>query len=77
MQTGQIQEECDKQEKENNKRAGEFRNEFNNACKNLGIDGGNGKQRNELRKQIIGLLADLPKTYSKLAEDSKMLQPYR
>ena len=77
FQTAQIQEECDKREKENHKRADEFLNEFRSSCKNLGIDGCNETRGKNLRKQIIGLLDDLPTTYKKLADQSKALQPYR
>ena len=76
FQSTQIQEECDKREKENCRKAEEFRNEYNLACKNLGIDGSS-KQTNALKKQVIGLLAELPNTYSKLAEESKSIEPYR
>ena len=58
------------------KKAEEFQNDYITACKNLGIDG-HSKQTNALKKQIIGLLDELPKTYSKLAEKSKTLEPYR
>ncbi len=33
----QVQEECEKKDKDNSKRASEFRNEFTKACAQLGI----------------------------------------
>ena len=75
-----MQEDCDKREKENCRKAEEFRNEFHKGCKNLGIGGGLTEgtvQEHALRKQIIGLLDDLPETYAKLADESKKLEPYR
>jgi len=74
--SAQIQEECDKREKENCRKAEEFRNDYNTACKNLGIDGSE-KQINALKKQVFGLLEGLPDTYSELAEESKKMEPYR
>ena len=43
MKAAQTQDECDKKEKENIKKSEEFRHEYTNACKNLGIDGSSTK----------------------------------
>jgi len=72
----QTQDECDKKEKENIKKSEEFRHEYTNACKNLGIDGSSTKT-SEIKKAIIGLLEDLPKTYTRIAEESKTLESCR
>ena len=37
----QVQQDCDKKEKENRKKAADFQNEFDKACKQLGITGVN------------------------------------
>ena len=76
LKAAQTQDECDKKEKENIKKSEEFRHEYTNACKNLGIDGSSTKT-SEIKKAIIGLLEDLPKTYTRIAEESKTLEPCR
>lgn len=63
----QVQEECDKKEKDNARKAKEFRNEFVKACKQLGIEGV------KIRREIIQLLDELPRMYFEIAEDSKKL----
>lgn len=63
-----TQEDCDKREKENGRKAVEFRAEFDKSCRLLGIEG------KRLRREIIALLDELPNTYSKVAEDSKKLE---
>ena len=65
----QVQEECDKKEKENDKKSAEFRNEFTKACAQLGIEG------KRPRKEIIALLDDLHKIYAQLTEESRNLDP--
>ncbi len=65
----QVQEECDKKEKENDKKSAEFRNEFTKACAQLGIEG------KWPRKEIIALLDDLHKIYAQLTEESRNLEP--
>ena len=65
----QVQEDCDKKEKENEKKSSEFRNEFAKACQQLGIEGA------KPRKEIIALLDDLPKIYSSLTEECRKLEP--
>ena len=76
LKAAQTQDECDKKEKENIKKSEEFRHEYTNACKNLGIDGSSTKT-SEIKKAIIGLLEDLPKTYTRIAEESKTLESCR
>ena len=65
----QVQEDCDKKEKENDKKNCDFRNEFAKACQQLGIEGA------KPRKEIIALLDDLPKIYSNLTEECRKLEP--
>ena len=65
----QVQEECDKKEKDNDKKSAEFRAEFSKACSQLGIEG------KRPRKEIIALLDDLPKIYSNLTEECRKLEP--
>ena len=76
LKAAQTQDECDKKEKENIKKSEEFRHEYTSACKNLGIDGSSTKT-SEIKKAIIGLLEDLPKTYTRIAEESKTLESCR
>ena len=76
LKAAQTQDECDKKEKENIKKSEEFRHEYTIACKNLGIDGSSTKT-SEIKKAIIGLLEDLPKTYTRIAEESKTLESCR
>lgn len=67
------QEECDKKEKDNDRKAAEFRREFERSCEQLGIQG----ERRCLRREIIDLMKDLPETYTDLAERSKGLKAAR
>ena len=68
--TIQIQGDCDKREKENAKKARDFRADYEKSCTQLGIEGGS-----KVRREIIALLDDLPQTYAKIAEDSRALLP--
>lgn len=68
--TIQIQGDCDKKEKENSKKARDFRADYEKSCKQLKIEGGS-----KVRREIIALLDDLPQTYAKIAEDSRALLP--
>jgi len=64
----QVQEECDKKEKDNDRKSAEFRTEFSKACSQLGIEG------KRPRKEIITLLDDLPKIYANLTEECRKLE---
>ena len=64
----QLQEDCDKREKENEKKSADFRNEFLRSCHQLGIAG------DRPRKEIIALLDDLPKIYSGVTDDCRKLK---
>ena len=68
--TIQVQGDCDKREKDNAKKARDFRADYEKSCKQLGIEGGT-----KVRREIIALLDDLPQTYAKIAEDSRALSP--
>lgn len=68
VKLSQIQEDCDKKEKENDKKSAEFKQEFLKACQQLGIDG------KHPRKEIISLLDDLPKIYSSLTDECRNLE---
>ena len=68
--TIQVQGDCDKREKDNAKKARDFRADYEKSCKQLGIEGGT-----KVRREIIALLDDLPQTYAKIAEDSRALLP--
>jgi len=65
----QVQEDCDKKEKENEKKSADFRNEFLRSCQQLGIAG------ERPRKEVIALLDDLPKIYSEVTTSCHKLQP--
>jgi hypothetical protein len=65
----QIQGDCDKKEKDNAKKARDFRSEFDKSCKQLGIEGV------KIRREIIALLSNLPETYAKMADDARALSP--
>ncbi len=66
-----VQEESEKKEKENARRAKEFRAEFKKSCEQLGIKG------EKLRKEVISLLDGLPDTYASIAQESKGLTAAR
>ena len=67
----QAQEECDKKEKDNDKKATEFQKDFEKSCQQLGITG------KKIRSEIIALLKDLPETYAGIAAQSKELKGAR
>lgn len=69
--TIQIQEECDKREKDNIKKAKEFRAEFDKSCQQLGISG------KKIRREIIDMVSTLPQTYEVIAKDCQKLKPFR
>ena len=64
----QLQTDCDKKEKDSERRKAEAKAEFRKACQQLGIEGV------KLRKEIIRLLDDLPSTYKTIAEDAAKLK---
>ena len=66
----QTQGDCDKKEKDNAKKARDFRAEYEKSCKQLGIEGGA-----KIRREIIALLDDLPQTYAGIAGDARALLP--
>ncbi len=66
--TLQVQEECDKCEKNCTRKAREFRAEFDKSCRQLGIKG------DRVKKEIVQLMATLPDTYAEIAERSKKLK---
>ena len=67
----QVQEECDKKEKDNARKSKEFKSEFDASCKQLGIQGV------KIRQEIINLLSELPNTYAQIAKDNKSLKRVR
>ena len=69
--SAQVQQECEKKEKDNLRKAAEFRSEFRKSCDQLGIKG------DKIRQEIIELLSGLPETYGGIAEDSKELKGAR
>jgi len=78
----QTQEECDKKVTSNDKKIEEFKQNFQKGCVALGVsckveeDSTVNKTANSIRREIIGLLQDLPKIYDDLAAKSKELIPY-
>jgi len=64
----QVQTECDKKERDNDKRMLELQQEYRKECAQLGIVG------DKLKKEIIDLAKNLPVTYEEIAEKAKHLQ---
>lgn len=65
----QSQTECEKKIKEYTKNETVASNEFTASCKQLGITG------NNIKKELIQLLDELPKIYSETVEKIKTVQP--
>ncbi|TRY63647.1 hypothetical protein TCAL_03583 [Tigriopus californicus] len=67
----QVQEECDKKEKDNLRKAKDFQHDFDKSCQQLGIPG------QHLRQEIIALMKSLPETYQTVASDCRKLKKAR
>lgn len=65
----QTQTECEKKIKEYTKSETVASNEFTTSCKQLGITG------NNIKKELISLLDDLPKIYSETVDKIKTIKP--
>lgn len=63
----QIQMECDKKESDYVKSCNTLRGEFQTLCKQLGIEG------KKIKRELVGLIAELPDIYNKLTHKVKAL----
>jgi len=64
----QVLAECDKKDRDNDKRVLDLQQEYRKECAQLGIVG------DQLKKEIICLAKNLPDNYTDIAEDSKVLK---
>ncbi|XP_042863658.1 CDK5 regulatory subunit-associated protein 3-like [Penaeus japonicus] len=67
----QIQEDCDRKEKEYVKSAEEARKRYAQMCKQIGIPG------EKIKHEILALLKELPGEFAEIAEKTKNLQSAR
>lgn len=65
----QLQEVYMKKESDLMKNANEIKEQFQNTCKDIGIEG------NDIRKELILLLDELPKVFSEIVKKCENLKP--
>lgn len=64
----QVLGECDKKDRDNEKRVADLQQEYRKECAQLGIVG------DQLKKEIISLAKNLPDEYKDIAEDARTLK---
>jgi len=60
----QVQHDCDRKEAECAKNAQDFRDKYASSCRQIGIDG------QDIRKEIVKLLASLPESYRRISKQA-------
>lgn len=65
----QTQAECEKKIKDYTKAENAVQNDFNNSCKQLGIEG------KRIKKELVSMLDELPDIYNRAAETIKIVEP--
>lgn len=68
LKCDQVLGECDKKDRDNEKRVLDLQQEYRKECAQLGIVG------DQLKKEIISLAKNLPDEYKDIAEDAKTLK---